>query len=364
MSGFQPPMGLIAELTHRCPLQCAYCSNPLAMDRPEDELSTKDWLYVLDQAAEVGILQVHFSGGEPMARRDLAQLVAHAASRNLYTNIITSGVLLSDPALTELVEAGIDHIQLSFQDAHASEAERIGGYKGGHAKKLEAARRIREAGLPLTTNFVLHKQNAERVEEMIALGEDLQAERIEIAHTQYYGWALLNRSALLPSAEQLGEVNRAVSAATERLRGRIVIDYVVPDYFAARPKACMGGWARRFINISPSGKALPCHAAETLPGFTFPSVRETSLQTIWNDSDAFRRFRGTEWMPDLCRTCDRREIDWGGCRCQALALAGDASATDPVCTRSPHHDLVTEAAAAAEGAPLDLVPRRLQRHTA
>jgi len=356
---FQPPMGLIAELTHRCPLQCAYCSNPLAMDRPEDELTTQDWLRVLDQAAEIGVLQVHFSGGEPMARRDLAELVAHAASRDLYTNIITSGVLLTDAAMAELLEAGIDHIQLSFQDSRASEAERIGGYKGGHAKKLDAARRIREAGLPLTANFVLHKQNAERADEMIALGEELQAERIEIAHTQYYGWALLNRNALLPSVAQLGEVNRAVAAARERLKGHIVLDYVVPDYHAARPKPCMGGWARRFINISPSGKALPCHAAETLPGFTFPSVRDTSLQAIWNESDAFTRFRGTEWMPELCRSCDRREIDWGGCRCQALALAGDASATDPVCARSPHHDLVTEATAAAEGASLDLVPRRL-----
>ena len=359
MTPFQPPMGLIAELTHRCPLQCAYCSNPLAMDRPEDELTTQDWLRVLDQAAEIGVLQVHFSGGEPMARRDLAELVAHAASRDLYTNIITSGVLLTDAAMAELLEAGIDHIQLSFQDSRASEAERIGGYKGGHAKKLDAARRIREAGLPLTANFVLHKQNAERADEMIALGEELQAERIEIAHTQYYGWALLNRNALLPSVAQLGEVNRAVAAARERLKGHIVLDYVVPDYHAARPKPCMGGWARRFINISPSGKALPCHAAETLPGFTFPSVRDTSLQAIWNESDAFTRFRGTEWMPELCRSCDRREIDWGGCRCQALALAGDASATDPVCARSPHHDLVTEATAAAEGASLDLVPRRL-----
>jgi len=354
-----PPMGLIAELTHRCPLQCAYCSNPLEMDKPASELATGDWLRVLDEAAALGVLQVHFSGGEPMARRDLVQLVAHAASRDLYTNIITSGVLLTDKAMAELLEAKIDHIQLSFQDARAPEAERIGGYKGGHGKKLEAARRIREAGLPLTANFVLHKQNAERVGEMIALGEDLQAERIEIAHTQYYGWALLNRDALLPSLAQLEHVNGVVAAARERLKGRIVIDYVVPDYYAARPKACMGGWGNRFINISPSGKALPCHAAETLPGFTFPSVREDSLAEIWTGSEAFRRFRGTDWMPDLCRSCDRREIDWGGCRCQALALAGDASATDPACARSPDHAVMAQAAAAAEGAPLDLVARRL-----
>jgi pyrroloquinoline quinone biosynthesis protein E len=352
-------MGLIIELTHRCPLQCAYCSNPLVMDSPNSELSTEDWLRVLDQAAALGVLQVHFSGGEPMARRDLPTLVAYAASRGLYTNIITSGVLLSDAAMADLLAAGIDHIQLSFQDARAPEAERIGGYRGAHAKKLAAARRIREGGLPLTANFVIHKQNAERVEEMIALGEELLAERIEIAHTQYYGWGLLNRDALLPSLGQLEHVTAVVMAARARLEGRIMIDYVVPDYYAARPKACMGGWANRFINVSPSGKALPCHAAETLPGFTFPSVRDETLSAIWNESDAFLRFRGTDWMPDLCRTCDRREIDWGGCRCQALALTGDAAATDPACAQSSDHGLLAEAAAAAEGASLDLVPRRL-----
>ena len=354
-----PPMGLIAELTHRCPLQCAYCSNPLALDAPKGELATEDWCRVLDEAAALGILQVHFSGGEPMARRDLVALVRHASAAGLYTNIITSGVLLTDAAMAELLAAGIDHIQLSFQDSGAGNADRFGGYRGGHLKKLEAARRIREAGLPLTANFVVHRQNVERVEEMIALGEELGAERIEIAHVQYYGWALLNRNALLPSREQLEATNAAVAAARERLKGRITIDYVVPDYYAARPKACMGGWGNRFINISPSGKALPCHAAETLPGFTFPSVRDQSLASVWTDSDAFRRFRGTEWMPELCRSCDRREIDWGGCRCQALAIAGDAAATDPACARAPDHHRMDEAIAAAEGTPLDLVPRRL-----
>lgn len=358
-----PPMGLIAELTHRCPLQCAYCSNPLALDEPASELATQDWLHVLDQAAALGILQVHFSGGEPMVRRDLAELVARAASIGLYTNIITSGVLLDDEAMADLLGAGVDHIQLSFQDATAPQAERIGGYRGGHGKKLEAARRIREGGLPLTANFVLHKQNADRVADMIALGEELCADRIEIAHTQYYGWALLNRDALLPSLAQLEHVNGVVAEARKRLKGRIVIDYVVPDYFAARPKACMGGWGNRFINISPSGKALPCHAAETLPGFDFPSVRAETLAAIWNSSEAFHRFRGTDWMPDFCRTCDRREIDWGGCRCQALALTGDASAADPACAKSPDNHLMAEAAIAAEDAPLELVPRRL-RHSA
>jgi PqqA peptide cyclase len=356
-----PPMGLIAELTHRCPLQCAYCSNPLQMDAPKSELSTEDWKRVLDQAATIGILQVHFSGGEPMARRDLPELVAHAAAVGLYTNVITSGVLLSDAAMATLMAAGVDHVQLSFQDADITHADHYGGYRGGHAKKLEAAVRIREAGLPLTANFVIHKQNIARVEAMIALGEALGAERMEIAHTQYYGWALLNRDALLPSREQLEFATAAVNAARERLKGRIAIDYVVPDYYAARPKACMGGWGNRFMNISPSGKALPCHAAETLPGFTFPSVRDTSLGDIWRGSDAFTRFRGTDWMPEVCRSCDRREIDWGGCRCQALAIAGDASLTDPACYRAPDHHLIEQAVAMAEASDrLELVPRRLQ----
>ena len=353
-------MGLIAELTHRCPLQCAYCSNPLALDAPGSELSTADWLRVLDEAAALGVLQVHFSGGEPMARRDLVQLVAHAARAGLYTNIITSGVLLSGTAMAELLAAGVDHIQLSFQDTGPIEGDRFGGYRGGHVRKLEAARRIREAGLPLTANFVVHRQNVGRVAAMIALGEALGAERIEIAHVQYYGWALLNRSALLPSPAQLEEATAVVIAERARLNGRITIDYVVPDYHAVRPKACMGGWGNRFVNISPSGKALPCHAAETLPGLTFPSVLDLSLAVIWTKSDAFRRFRGTEWMPAPCRTCDRREIDWGGCRCQALALAGDAAATDPACARSPHHGRMADAVAGAADAPLDLVPRRLR----
>ncbi|WP_446545600.1 pyrroloquinoline quinone biosynthesis protein PqqE [Sphingopyxis sp. LARHCG72] len=355
-------MGLIAELTHRCPLQCAYCSNPLQMDSPEAELSTREWQHVLDQAAAIGILQVHFSGGEPMARGDLPELVAHARAAGLYTNLITSGVLLSDRAMAGLLAGGIDHIQLSFQDVLPGPADRLGGYRGGHAKKMAAARRIREAGLPLTVNFVLHRRNMDRVGEMITLGERLGAERIEIAHTQYYGWALLNRDALLPGRAQLDQATSVVDAARARLAGRIVIDYVVPDYHAARPKACMGGWGNRFINISPSGKALPCHAAETLPGFEFPSVLRESLVEIWSQSDAFSRFRGTGWMPEPCRSCDRREIDWGGCRCQAFAIAGDAVLADPACHLSPNRPLIEAALGAAmtqeAGA---LVPRRLSR---
>lgn len=352
-----PPLALLAEVTHRCPLQCPYCSNPLALERASAELATEDWKRVLDEAADLGVLQVHFSGGEPMARRDLPELVRHAGRAGLYSNLITSGVLLTAEALDALVGAGIDHVQLSFQDSEAAGAERIGGYRGAQAKKIAAAQMITAAGLPLTTNFVVHRQNLERLEAMIALGEALGSGRMEIAHAQYYGWGLLNRDALLPTREQLDRATEVVEAARARLKGRVTIDYVVPDYHAARPKACMSGWGRRFINVSPAGKALPCHAAETLPGIAFPSVREMPLAEIWNQSDAFQRFRGTGWMPEPCRSCDQREVDWGGCRCQALALTGHAEAADPVCERSPDHGKVLEAVAAARN-DAAWVPRR------
>lgn len=347
MSMPDPPLALLAELTHRCPLKCPYCSNPLALERASAELSTDDWKRVLDEAADLGVLQVHFSGGEPMARRDLPALVLHAAQAGLYSNLITSGVLITAESLDALRAAGIDHVQLSFQDSETESAERIGGYRAGQARKIEAARLIKAAGLPLTTNFVVHRQNLERLEAMLNLGEALGSGRMEIAHTQYYGWGLLNRDALLPSRAQLDRATEVVEAAQARLKGRVVIDYVVPDYHAARPKACMSGWGRRFINISPAGKALPCHAAETLPDIVFPSVREMSLADIWNYSDAFQRFRGVDWMPEPCHGCERREIDWGGCRCQAFALTGKAAATDPVCEKSPDHTLVLDAVGAA-----------------
>jgi len=359
VSTLEPPMGLIAEITHRCPLQCPYCSNPLELERAGSELDTATWRRVLDEAAALGVLQMHFTGGEPTARRDLPELVRHASSLQMYTNIITSGVLLDERAIAALVAAGIDHIQLSFQDTEAGNADRIAGLRGAHAKKLKAARLIKDAGLPLTMNFVVHRQNLENLPAMLALAEDMGASRTEIAHVQYYGWGLRNRDALLPSRAQLEAATVEVEAARERLKGRMVIDYVVPDYYARRPKACMGGWARRFINISPSGKAMPCHAAETLPGFTFPSVRETSLGEIWRDSPAFRRFRGTDWMPEPCRSCDRREIDWGGCRCQAFAITGDASRTDPACALSPDHALMEAVAEGRSSEPPAFLYRRI-----
>lgn len=351
-----PPMGLLAELTHRCPLQCPYCSNPLELERNSRELDTADWLRVLDQAAELGVLQIHFSGGEPTARKDLPQLLERARERALYSNIITSAVLLDDKMLACLQDAGADHFQISFQDAEEAGGDRIGGYRGGHKLKLAAAKRVKAAGLPLTLNFVVHRHNLEHLPQMIQMGLDFGAERIEVAHVQYYGWGLVNRAALLPTRAQLETATETVEAARLRLKGRMVIDYVVPDYYALRPKACMGGWARRFINISPSGKALPCHAAETLPGFDFPSVRDHSLAEIWNDSEAFNRYRGTGWMPEPCQSCDRREIDWGGCRCQAFALTGDAGRTDPACALSPDH-AVMQAAVDEIGTAGDFVYR-------
>ncbi len=338
--GLAPPLAVLLELTHRCPLRCPYCSNPLELERARGELATGQWTRVLDEAAAMGVLQVHFSGGEPTARTDLEALVAHAAGRGLYTNLITSAVLLDRARIAALAAAGLDHVQISFQDSEAAGADRIGGYPGGHAKKLAAAREVKAAGLALTLNAVMHRQNLHHLPEMIELALDLGAGRLEVAHVQYYGWGLANRAALIPTRTQLEAATATVEAARVRHKGRLVIDYVVPDYYARRPKACMGGWARQFLNISPSGKVLPCHAAESIPGLSFENVAQRPLAAIWAQSEAFQRFRGTGWMPEPCRSCARAEIDWGGCRCQAFALAGDAALTDPACALSPHHGAV------------------------
>jgi pyrroloquinoline quinone biosynthesis protein E len=349
--GVEPPLALLAELTHRCPLRCPYCSNPVELTRAPAELDMATWSRVFAEAAALGCLQVHLSGGEPTARRDIEELVRSAAAAGLYTNLITAGVLLDEAKVAALAAAGLDHVQLSVQDAEAGSSERIGGMAGAQAKKLQAARLVREAGLPLTLNAVVHRQNLDRLEALVALAVDLGAERLEVAHVQYYGWALANRDALLPTRAQLDAATAVVQRARAELRGRLVIDYVVPDYHAERPKACMGGWGRRFLAVSPAGRVLPCHAAESLPGFAFPDVRQVSLRDAWERSEAFARFRGTAWMAPPCRFCPRAEVDWGGCRCQAFALTGDAAATDPACSLSPHHHLLAEAvrdAAAAE----------------
>jgi pyrroloquinoline quinone biosynthesis protein E len=354
----EPPLALLAELTHRCPLRCPYCSNPLELAGASAELDTATWKRVFSEAAELGVLQVHFSGGEPLVRRDLVELVRHATEVGLYGNLITSGIRLDADRLGALVEAGLEHVQLSLQDSDVTSGDRIAGLAGAQEAKRRVAGLVCEAGLPLTVNAVVHRQNLERLHEIIELAVTLGADRLEVAHVQYYGWALRNRDALLPDRDQLETATAVVEAARARLAGVMTIDYVLPDYHAHRPKACMGGWGRRFINITPAGKALPCHAAETLPGIDFPSVAETSLSEIWHRSAAFERFRGTAWMPEPCRSCDRREIDWGGCRCQAFALTGDAARTDPVCNLSPDHDLLAAAARAAEAAPPGFVYRQ------
>ncbi len=348
-NGLGYPLAILAELTHRCPLQCPYCSNPLALEASSAELTTDQWKAVIKQAADLGVLQIHFSGGEPTVRRDLEELVAASAAEGLYTNLITAGVLLSRDRLAALAKAGLDHVQLSFQDSEAAGCDRIGGYKGGFDKKIDCARWVKETGLPLTLNMVVHRQNLEHLEDLLALAERLGAQRVEIAHVQYYGWAYLNRAALMPTRAQLESATAVVEAARERLKGIMVIDYVVPDYYARRPKSCMGGWGRQFLNVSPAGKVLPCHAAESITSLTFDRVTERSLRDIWENSAAFKAYRGTDWMPEPCRSCERREIDWGGCRCQAFALTGAAGNVDPACALSPAHEAMQALAAAESG---------------
>jgi pyrroloquinoline quinone biosynthesis protein E len=346
-----PPLALLAELTHRCPLRCGYCSNPLQLLPRAAELDTRTWRGVLEEAAELGVLQVHFSGGEPTARPDLEELVGAAHRVELYTNLITSGVLLDAARIEALARAGLDHVQLSIQDSEEAAADATAGYPG-HRKKLAVARELADAGLPLTLNAVVHRRNLARLEAIIALALELGAQRLEVAHVQYYGWARRNLGALLPTEAEFDAAARIVEAARVRLRGGLRIDHVIPDYHARYPKPCMDGWGRRFLGVTPSGAVLPCQAAETIPGLRFERVGERSLREIWLDSPAFCRFRGTEWMPEPCRSCERREVDWGGCRCQALALTGDAAATDPVCEKSPLHDRVQDLVrrAAAPGA--------------
>jgi len=333
------PLALIAEITHRCPLHCVYCSNPLELAAVSSELSTQEWIDVFQQAGKLGMLHAHFTGGEPLARPDLRDLIAGARAAGLYTNLITSAVGLAETRLQALVDAGLDHIQISFQDSREGAANWIAGAKA-HAHKIELSRIVRRHKIAFTVNLVIHRQNIDHVEEMISFIEQLAPERMEIAHTQYYGWALRNRAALLPTRAQLEKAVETVATAEKRLAGRIRIDSVVPDYYARFPKACMGGWGRKLMLINPSGKVLPCHAAEVIPGLEFENVREQSLEFIWQQSSSFQRFRGEEWMPEPCRSCERRAEDFGGCRCQALLLAGDATATDPACSLAPAHHIV------------------------
>jgi pyrroloquinoline quinone biosynthesis protein E len=353
------PFGLLAELTYRCPLACAYCSNPLNLADYSDELSTDEWRRVLAQARDLGVLQCHLSGGEPLLRRDLPDIVAAAHGLGLYTNLVTSALGLSRRSAERLRVAGLDHVQVSIQADAPALSDRIAGTPS-FARKVEAMGLVRELGWPLTVNVVLHRRNIDRVADVLALAEQVGADRVELANTQYYGWAWRNRDALLPSRAQVEAAEVVVQAARERLRDRMDVIYVVPDYYSRYPKPCMGGWASRQLTVTPNGDVLPCPAAQSLP-LPRASVRDDPLERIWTGSAVMTAFRGTDWMPDPCRSCDRRERDFGGCRCQAFQLTGDAARTDPVCHLSPDHAIVADAVRAANAAdrPTDplLVPR-------
>jgi pyrroloquinoline quinone biosynthesis protein E len=328
------PLALIAELTHRCPLHCVYCSNPLEMQSRSNELSTETWFRVFKEATQAGALQADLTGGEPLARTDIIELVRAARADGLYVNLITSGMPLDEAKLAALVEAGLDHIQLSFQGVREETANEISGTKS-HAQKLRVLEWVKQHRVALTLNFVIHRRNIDQLEEMLALAESSCATRVEFASVQYYGWAFANRENLLPTREQLNHAVEFLKREQERLKGKIRIEFVVPDYYAKYPKPCMGGWGRKLMLITPSGDALPCHAAQVIPGLAFENVKDRSLREIWEKSAAFQKFRGEAWMQEPCKTCDRREQDFGGCRCQALLLAGDAAATDPVCSLAP-----------------------------
>jgi PqqA peptide cyclase len=333
------PYALLAEITYRCPLHCPYCSNP-TQTRDDGELTTDEWTRVIREASALGVLQIGFSGGEPLVRRDLPDLVHAAREANLYTNLVTSGIGLDDDRVRALRDAGLDSVQLSFQSDNSDLADEIAGARG-HQRKLDAAAKIRAAGIPLSLNFVIHRRNIDRLPQMIELAESLQAERVELANVQFYGWAFLNRAALLPTPEQVIRAREIATAAKKRLAGKIDIFYVLPDYYETRPKPCLSGWGQRYLTVNSIGDVLPCPTASSaIPDLRFENVRTRTLDWIWRQSESFNRFRGTEWMPEPCRSCPQREIDFGGCRCQAALLTGNAANTDPVCDLSPNRSVV------------------------
>jgi len=346
------PYALLAEITYRCPLHCPYCSNPVAASLCEaprgvqggsygnGELTTEEWKRVIREAAALGVLQIGFSGGEPLTRRDLAELIREARDAKLYTNLITSGIGLDDDRLREFRDAGLDSIQLSFQSDESSLADKIAGARA-HEHKLNIAEKIRAAGIPLSLNFVIHRRNIDRLSQMIDLAEAVGAQRVELANVQFYGWAFHNRAALLPTREQVERARDIATGAKTRLAGKIDIFYVLPDYYEMRPKPCLHGWGQRYLTVNPIGDVLPCPTASSaIPNLRFENVRARDLSWIFGESASFNRFRGTEWMPEPCRSCPQKEIDFGGCRCQAALLTGDAANTDPVCEFSPSRSIV------------------------
>lgn len=350
------PYVLIAELTYRCPLRCAYCSNPTELHARE-ALRAAEWLRLLGEARDLGVVQVHFTGGEPLLCDDLEALVARAAELELYSNLITSGIPLTRARLSALAAAGLDAVQVSFQSTRRDRALTIAG-RDALDEKRRVARWVRELDLPLTVNVVLHRHNLDEVAEVIALAENLGAERLELANTQFLGFAYRNRDALMPARGQLEAARAVVREARARLRGKLEILFVLPDYHAGRPRTCMSGWGERYVVVTPDGRAMPCHAAHVLP-LDFPDVRALSLADIWRESEAFQRYRGTAYLAEPCHSCEHRERDRGGCRCQAFLLTGDATAADPVCALSPMHERVTTAQSAATRSAPPVTLRKL-----
>jgi pyrroloquinoline quinone biosynthesis protein E len=351
-----PPLWLLAELTYRCPLQCPYCSNPLDFARSHDELSTAEWIEVFRQAREMGAAQLGFSGGEPLVRQDLVELIEAARGLGYYTNLITSGIGLTEEKIASFAEAGLDHIQISFQAADEEVNNLLAGSKKAFAHKLEMARAVKKHGYPMVLNFVTHRHNIDNIEQIIRLCIELEADFVELATCQFYGWAELNRAGLLPSKEQLVRAERITNEWRDKLAAEnhpCKLIFVTPDYYEERPKACMNGWGNLFLDITPDGTALPCHSARQLP-VEFPNVREHSIEHIWRHSFGFNKFRGYDWMPEPCRSCDEKERDFGGCRCQAFMLTGDAANADPVCSKSAHHGKILAARDQADHGALGL----------
>jgi pyrroloquinoline quinone biosynthesis protein E len=330
------PLWLLAELTYRCPLQCPYCSNPVDIARYTDELTTEDWFRVLQQARSMGATQLGFSGGEPLVRKDLEDLIAEARRLGYYTNLITSGVGMDEERVKAFKEAGLDHIQISFQASNEELNNYIAGTRS-FAHKTAMARSVKKHGYPMVLNIVLHRHNIDQIRDILDMTVDLQADYVELASTQYYGWSRINVDQLLPTREQLMNAEAVAREYQEKMKGKMKVIYVVPDYFENRPKACMNGWGAIFLTIAPDGSALPCHAAAQLPGLDFPNIRDHDIEWIWNDSPAFNAFRGFDWMKEPCRSCPEKEKDFGGCRCQAYMMTGDPRNADPVCDKSPYH---------------------------
>ncbi|MFD3228926.1 pyrroloquinoline quinone biosynthesis protein PqqE [Rahnella aceris] len=341
----KPPLWLLAELTYRCPLQCPYCSNPLDFAKQEKELTTAQWIKVFEEAREMGAVQIGFSGGEPLVRKDLPELIRAARDLGFYTNLITSGIGLTEKKIDAFAEAGLDHIQISFQASDETLNAALAGNAKAFRQKLDMAKAVKAHGYPMVLNFVLHRHNIDQIDKIIDLSIEQEADDVELATCQFYGWAQLNREGLLPTREQIARAENVVHQYREKMAGTgnlANLLFVTPDYYEERPKGCMGGWGAIFLSVTPEGMALPCHSARQLP-VEFPSVLENTLQEIWYDSFGFNKYRGFDWMPEPCRSCSEKEKDFGGCRCQAFMLTGNADNADPVCSKSEHHGKIVAA---------------------